>query len=147
MKLLVFTFILLAGIGFIAGLAQAVRYSIAGTPEKMSSFSRQIVTTIGGVLATNLGARIGIEIMQAKANGFEPAVFLLGQGGDTASFLQLAAAYLYVAGLVYALWGWSRANFSEDPKKVVVVVPQLSQTLLGVVVGVLTVALGVDAKP
>jgi hypothetical protein len=41
-----------------------------------------------------------------------------------------------------ALFGWWRMEFSDDPKVVVDILPQMSQTLLGVAVGVLAVALG-----
>ncbi len=141
-RFLVFLILLLAGVGFIAGLISAIQFSFSGTPDDMPRFIRQVVTAIGGILATNLGAVLGVKIEQAKSLGFDTKRFFVGAVGDAPSTLQLVAAYLYVFGLLVALWGWWKLGFTEDPSKVVVTLPQLSQTLLGVAVGVLAVALG-----
>jgi hypothetical protein len=49
----------------------------------MPAFHRQAVTGIGGVLATNLGAVLGITVKQAQA-----------AGADMPGKLQLGAAWL-----------------------------------------------------
>jgi len=140
-RFLVVSLVVLAAAGFLAGVVSAVRHSLHGTPAQMPPFARQIVTAIGGVLATNLGAVLGITVQQARAGGMDLASMLVAAGADTPTKLQVAAAYLYVLGLLIALYGWWRLRFTEDPDRVVVTLPQLSQTLLGVVVGVVAVAL------
>ena len=140
-RVLVVSLMVLAAAGFIAGVVSAIRYSLNGTPSNMPPFLRQVVTAIGGVLATNLGAVIGITVQQVRAAGFDMASVLVAAGADTPTKLQVGAAYLYVIGLLIALYGWWKLEFTEDPNKVVVTLPQLSQTLLGVGAGVLAVAL------
>jgi hypothetical protein len=57
--------------------------------------------------------------------------------------LQIIAAFLYVIGLVGAGVFWGIKGFTSEPAKVVSTLPQLTQTLLGVIVGAAAVALGV----
>jgi hypothetical protein len=141
-RFLVGSLVALAGVGFIAGVVSAVRYSRRGMPAEMPAFLRQVVTAIGGVLATNLGAVLGIKVEQAKTAGFDMTSLLFTEGAGTLTKLQVGAAYFYILGLLIALYGWWRLKFTEESDKVVVTLPQLSQTLLGVIVGVLAVALG-----
>jgi hypothetical protein len=141
-RILIFGLLGLATLGFLAGLIAAVRFSLAGTPDKMPRFVRQVVIAVGGILATNLGAVIGVSVKQAMLTGASAMGLLLFKGADAPSVLQIGAAYFYVAGLLIALFGWWRTEFSDDPKVVVDILPQMSQTLLGVAVGVLAVALG-----
>ena len=131
----------LAGIGFIAGIVSAIRYSLKGTPEKMPRALQQVITLIGGVLATNFGAVVGIKVEQSTTNGFAAAT-LNPLVGDAVSGLQLGAAWLYFIGLLIACAGWWRLNFTEEPGAVVASLPQLSQTLIGVGGGIVAVALG-----
>jgi hypothetical protein len=141
-RILIFGLLALAALGFLTGLIAAMNFSVEGKPDKMPKFVRQIVIAVGGVLATNLGAVIGISVMQATFTGASAMGLLLFKGADPPSVLQIGAAYCYIVGLLIALVGWARTGFSDDPKVVVDVLPQMSQTLLGVVVGVLAVALG-----
>ena len=140
MKLIVFILLALAAVGFIYGIYSAYEYSILGTPEDMPAFLHQVVVGIGGVLATNLGAVFGIEIKNPSVHGNGKNLFLLQ--GKTPSVLQMLAAYLYIIGLGFGLYAWYQLGFTEDLTKIVALIPQLSQTLLGVIVGILVVYLG-----
>ena len=141
-NIMVIFILTLACIGFIYGIGSAVYYSIKGQPDLMPSFLRQVVTGIGGILATNLGAVLGIKVEQAKKFGFDVGSFLWADAADAPSMLQVGAAYLYLIGMLVALIGWIKLKFSEDPTQVVNILPQLSITLLGVCMGVLAVSIG-----
>ncbi len=93
-----------------------------------------IVTSIGGVLATNFGAIVGLPAPELSKS--------IRLDGDGPKKVQIIAAYIYVIGLVTALVSWMLESFSEDPKEVVALIPELSKTLIGVFVGTLAVHLG-----
>ena len=141
-RMLIVSLLILGVVLFIWGLHSAIEYSRMGNPAGMPSFLLQAVTIIGGVLATNLGAVFGIKIEQQVKRKKLSARDLLffGANDDGPTRFQILAAYLYVAALVYAAFAWARLEFTEDPDVVVAILPQLSQTLLGVIAGLFAVA-------
>lgn len=142
-KLLIGILLGLSALFFFVGLHEAVEYSQPGKAAQMPEYLRHAVIVIGGVLATNLGAVVGIKLEQLRIGGFTWNSALLVRANDEGQvILQVIAAYLYVFALCYATLAWWRIDFTEEPADVVVILPQLSQTLLGVVVGLLAVALG-----
>ena len=76
-KIMVGFILLLACAGFIYGVWSAFSYSFCKgkDPAEMPDFPIQVVTVIGGVLATNLGAVLGIKIETAKKVGFKAKDF------------------------------------------------------------------------
>ncbi len=126
---------------FIAGIYQAIKYSKRGTPNELSQFLKTAVTSIGGLLATNLGALLGIKVEEASIAGFDAASFFFSAGANVPSTIQLIAAYLYLFCLIAAFVGWYWVNNLKDDPNKVVLLPQLSYTLLGVMVGVFAVSL------
>ena len=140
--------VILASAGFAAGIGAAGYYTLKKRPADMPRFLVQLVTTIGGVLATNLGAVIGFsfkippELNAALAHPLSISAWLGSSAVPVGTQLQLMAAGLYVIGLLVAVMLWGVAHFSDDPAVVVPTLPELSRTLLGVMVGALAVALG-----
>ena len=93
-------------------------------------------------MATNLGGVLGITVKEVQIEtSVDFARVFFAVGAKTSTSLQVGAAWLYVVGLLIALIVSWKTGFTEDPDQVVVTLPQLSQTLLGVAVGVLAVAL------
>ena len=153
-KILILFLVALSGISFIGGILAAGYYSNwapgAPIPEKMPSFLTNLVITVGGVLGTNFGAVVGLSMSKSQAftevSFFQPfgvqkneSVKIKGN-----ERLQVIAAWGYVIGLVMAVIFWLGTNFSEEPGTVVLLLPELSKTLIGVIVGALAVALGLQ---
>jgi hypothetical protein len=135
-------------IAFFAGIWMACRYTLNGDPGDMPTFISSLVTSIAAVLATNLGAVLGIAKTQPAspfrmAATWNPANLL---SGDTASVIQTIACYIYIAGLLAAAIVWGKCGFKED-NSIVPLVEQLSKSLAGVVVGALAVSLNIQTTP
>lgn len=99
-----------------------------------------IVSTIGAILLTNLGAVLGISV--AKPNSaFARFPLLVGQKGiapDPVSqreTIQYIAVIVYMVVLVACFFKWASVAFVKDgdPKKVVPIVIQNGKNLIGVI--------------
>jgi len=129
-------------LAYIYGIYQACYISLQADPDlsKMPAFLSSIVTSIGAVLATNLGAVLGIAIAAptssfAQASWKPLAVFT----SPTPTNVQITACYLYVLILVVVSIVWGIKDF--DTVHVVSTIPELTKTFLGVIVGVLAITL------
>jgi hypothetical protein len=137
--MLVLVLVALAALLFLGGIVSAGYWSLKSQPDNMPAFLAQATTVIGGTLSTNLGAVLGLAVAQsARGMVSLPSVPALARP------LQIGAAWVYVGGLLLALAFWAWNKFSTEPDKVVSTLPDLTKTLLGVVVGVLAIALGVS---
>lgn len=132
--MLVTILVLLAALFYLFGIIMAVWISIKGK-KLMDDFLSNIITVIGGVLATNLGAFLGINIAQGTSEA--SFTFQMGATGN----MQAIAAYFYVICLVVAVAGWFVAK-SKGSTTIVPILPELAKTLLGVIMGALTIGLG-----
>lgn len=139
---IVFGLIALAGLGFIGGIWAAGHYTLcvdnAPQPGQMPEFLAELVISVGAVLGTNLGAALGIRLTQKR--------WRRPNKSKASETLRILAAWFYVIALLAAGVLWSIAGFEEDPAKVVVTLPEMSRTLLGMAVGALAVWLGL-AEP
>lgn len=144
---LLFTFLVaIAGIAFIYGITIACHISLQEVPDvsKMPSFLSYLVISISVVLATNFGAVVGFTVKVKdsnfrKQNNWNPLnVF----SSDTPTVLQTTACYLYLLGLLAAAVVWANKDFTEDTARIVPLLPQLTNSLLGAIVGALAQALG-----
>jgi len=140
---ILFVLACLAGLFFLAGILEAGILTQKGKPEKMPPFLKQTVTLIGGVLATNLGAVLGISV----ARGVSPSLRIWAV--PTTQALQMAAVILYVVGLLLAAVFWAINGFKENPNGgpivVVSTLPELTRILLGVIIGAAIVVLGISS--
>jgi len=148
--------LLVLAVGFyLYGIIQAGRYSI-GSLGTLDNYWTTIVTVIGGTLATNFGAVLGVTINPPPMPAPAPAFLFLRStfttpqknipaSGDTTGTgpqkIQIIACWFYVFSLVLAfvLWQIARGNGSTHIEDAL---PQLSYTLAGVLVGGMTVGLG-----
>ena len=123
----------------------------------MPEFLSTTAIAIAGVLSTNLGAVIGVAIKnpQQQRLSWNPLKFFSNPDYTT---LQIFASYFYILALLATLIVWATEKFSEaaiinnDGKLVagvtfvVPLIPVFAKSFVGVLVGALTVALGLS-KP
>lgn len=141
-------FLFLIGCGaFIYGIIKACIKSWPkdGSDYTMPEFLASAVTSIAAVLSTNLGAVLGITVTnpQSEFNEAETWNTLTFLTNPSPSVLQTFACYIYVISLLTCAIVWARRNFISEPGKIVPLIPELTKSLLGVIVGVLAVSLNV----
>jgi hypothetical protein len=103
----------------------------------MPPFLIWVVTVVGGVLAINFGAVLGIDVIKKRS------IFSISEL-PTAKF-QKIAAYSYLIILLVVIVCWGILGFEDNPDKVVEILPQFSKTLIGVGLGALAVILGIES--
>lgn len=150
--------VLLACLLFAYGVFEACRITVRNLgADEMPEFLSTTAIAIAGVLSTNLGAVIGVTIQKpsGKNLSWNPFTFFSNPNITT---LQIFASYFYIAALLAALIVWGTKEFSEaatvdkDGKLVagvpivVPLIPVFAKSLVGVLVGALTVALGVNSS-
>jgi hypothetical protein len=115
------------------------------------------VTVIGGVLSTNLGAVLGVTLTPPLRDlkplptflGLRSSIGLNTQRltgttqAETGQKLQIIACWVYVISLTLAFAGWIIAKLSGiRDAQIQPLLSELAKTLLGIMVGALTLALG-----
>lgn len=146
-NILIVFLITIACFSFLFGIYKASYISWQKVPDTllMPAFLSNVVTSIAAVLATNLGAVLGYANADTHSLFRNPATWnplnLFSSG--SVSPAQAFACYIYVLGLLSATVVWGYKNFTTDEKQVVPLLPQLTKSLLGVVIGALAIALNV----
>lgn len=128
---------------FIGGIIWAVVLSFKKKPQNMPVYLNELVITINGILAANLGSVLGQHVAGVTA-------YQIAEGKgicdlSSAVQTQIVAVLLYLLILVGTLIVWAAKKFSEKPEEVVPIIPQLSKTFFGVAAGCLAIILGVDS--
>lgn len=149
-------FLLLLGCAiYVYGVSIACIYSLdkplwdeSVKVREMDSFLSGAVTTIAAVLSTNLGAILGIATSNTasslnKLSTWNPIRIFTNP--DPTVF-QTTACYIYVLSLVAAGIVWLILGFKEDSKNLVALIPEMTKTLLGVIVGALAISLNTQTK-
>jgi hypothetical protein len=130
----------IGGLFFLVGIVVAGILSHKGKPEQMPSYFKESVTLMGGVLATNFGAFLGITVSRGQLPS------LRFWTAPPIEAFQISAVILYIVGLLVALFYWSLGGLKENPNEgpivVVSTLPELSRTFMGIVAGALVVVLG-----
>ena len=141
---------ILVGIGcfvFAFGVAEAC--IISWNPNRsdyfLAPFMLNAVMSISVILSTNFGAVLGIAAADttsqfARSENWKLKSFL--KNPNQAKF-QILASYLYLLALLASLVVWWHRDFVDDPSKIVSLIPNLSITLLGVIVGAMALVLNV----
>ncbi len=101
----------------------------ATLPLALPGFVEQVITVIGGALATHFGAWMGISLNRRRS-------LASLRGIPTLDKMAQILAYLYLGCLVLGLIFWGATGFSPSAP---VVLQNLSYTLLGVFAGVVAV--------
>jgi hypothetical protein len=89
---------------------------------------------VNPVLAANLGALLGISVSMKGWRGPK----------TTTEVIQWIAACWYVAMLLLAAIFWGLAGFTDDPEKVVALLPEMTKNGIGILVAILAAVLGVQ---
>ena len=133
---------LLAYTFFMYGIIKASYHSLTETPEDMPEFLSSVVMAIHVILATNLGAVLGIAAV--APNVFENSgpfkVRKITTENGTV-ILQILACYFYISALAVVFVVWITTGFTEDEERVVSVIPAMGKSLLGIMAGALTIYL------
>lgn len=163
-KALVFILIALAALLFMYSIVNAGLLTMHGQKDQLPFFANAAIV-IAGVLSTNFGAVVGVSVVAPTAAiqpkrflGLKPTVIGSGTGTQPAALanaaavnplppnvsqmLQIIACWIYIMGLltgfVFYLVAMSKGQKDDA---IVPLITELSKTLLGVIVGVLGVAL------
>ena len=141
---LAWSLVFLAFLIFGIGIWQACYYSIHNNPQLMPAFLATVVTIMTGVLATNLGAVIGIAGFKENSDlrdskSWNPVKIF--QPNSTAT--QILACYLYGSVLIIVLAVWWYEGFTEDPNNIVTIIPEIVKSFFGIAVGAVTSILNV----
>jgi hypothetical protein len=148
---LILTIVALAAVAYLGGIAWAGIASLGSdTMPKIPEVVTQAITVIGGALATHFGAIFGISQFTGGNPRPIPPVWNIqqwaklplraGESQQPLDWLQIAAAYLYVLSLLGAVVFWALDGFSSESAQVL---SNMSFTFVGVLAGVLTIALNV----
>ena len=127
---------------FFWGIFSAIYWTKREDPGSMPKILRHFVTGSSGVLAANVGALLGIKIEEAITGNINLITNVFTIPADTTVLLQMITAVLYGIAMLIAFIAWGSKKFTEDPQKVVVILPQLSQSLIGILLGVIAIVIG-----
>ncbi|WP_316753720.1 hypothetical protein [Pedobacter gandavensis] len=132
-------------LAYLYGIFKACWISLQKTPNvaDMPIFLSSIITSIGAVLATNLGAVLGIAITNLTSEFTEAALLrpFAIFSDPSITTVQITACYIYILTLAGTSVVWAFKKFTTNPTEVVSTIPELTKTFLGVIVGVFAVIL------
>jgi len=136
LKVVLTAILALIAIGlFYYAIYMAIVYSLDAEPASMPALLNWVIVVIGGALATILGSVLGIKVIQG--GGIREAFQEIST--DPSKGIRNICAVLYLIALIVALICWGKLDWIDDPKQIADSIPMLSKTLIGVVVGALTV--------
>lgn len=142
-------FIILGCAFYIYGIVLACIKSWPAGPVdfEFRVFLSTSITSIAALLATNLGAVLGISITNPnstfkKANTWNPFTAITDPEPNK---YQAIAIYVYVASLLACGIVWAKKGFTEDSTHIIPIIPEMTKTLIGVIIG--SLALGLNIKP
>jgi len=139
------SFILLLGCAaFLYGVWKAcfLSWTSTGYPDQMPVFLSGVVTTMAAVFSTNLGAVLGISITQPSSafrikGAWNPLNLFTS---PTPTVVQTTACYIYILSLIAAAIVWAKRDFDPDANHLVPLIPVLTKSLLGVMLGLIAVS-------
>ncbi|MBE5322284.1 hypothetical protein IM793_24255 [Pedobacter sp. MR2016-19] len=149
--------LLLSGLAvYLYGVTFAIFFSTSvvenGTKVlKIPDALETVITTIGAILLTNLGAILGISIM--KPNAAIAKIAMVGKDIELPESItvreknQIAGVLFYIITLIACGVKWASATFKEVPNPVVVLIPQYGKTLIGIITAYLAFVLAVNSRP
>ncbi len=141
----------LAVLAYLGGIVWAGVASLLSTTEpQLPDIVTQAITAIGALLATHFGAIFGISRFTAGSGqrtdrlGSWPRLpRRTNEPAPTFEWLQVVAAWVYVASLILAVAFWAFDGFSPSSARALI---SMSSTLIGVFAGVCAVALNVSKR-
>jgi hypothetical protein len=119
---------------------------------KPDPFFVSVVVVIGGVLSTNMGAVLGVTLTPPSAPNRQPSFMGLrpslkpatqtiaaGDEPTQTQKFQVLACWVYVIGLLIAFVCWCTLLIMSKGNQAAPLLPELSKTLMGVIVGAFAV--------
>lgn len=136
---------LLGCVAFVYGVGQAcVKSWPHGTADyDLPEFLSSTVISIAAVFATNLGAVLGISVNNPNSILKEKEVWnplSIFRNPSPLNF-QIIACYIYIVALIASSIVWAHRDFTNEVGVITPLIPELSKSLLGVIVGALAVVL------
>lgn len=112
-------------------------------------FLSTTVTSIAALVATNLGAVLGITITKSNSLFGESKTWkpLTAFSEPEPTNFQATAFYIYVLSLIACGVIWAVRKFEPDPTLIVPLIPEMTKSLLGVIIGVLAMSLNIQQPP
>lgn len=109
-------------------------------------FLATTVTSIAALLATNLGAVLGITITNPNSSFHKTKTWnpLSAITNPEPNKYQVIAIYVYVASLLACTIVWGKKGFTEETTHIIPIIPEMTKTLIGVIIG--SLALGLNIK-
>ena len=119
------------------------------SPYEIPVFLSTTVTSIAALLATNLGAVLGITITKSNSLFGESKTWnpLTAFSEPEPTNFQATACYIYVLSLIACGIVWAYRGFEPDPTLIVPLIPEMTKSLLGVIIGVLAMSLNIQQGP
>lgn len=140
--------LLLSCLTFIYGIIKATKISLTPNPNvsQMPVFLSNAVTAIAAVFATNLGAVLGFSVVNGDAGFFRAEIWnpVSLFKSDAIEPAQAFAVVVYLLGLLAATLVWLKKDFTQDNTQIVSLLPELTKSLLGVVIGSLAISLKIS---
>lgn len=142
-------FLIFIGCGaFVYGIALACIKSWNATANEIPPFLSGTVTSIAAVLSTNLGAVLGITVSNPgskfrESKSWNPLSFFTS---PSPSVIQTIVCYVYILSLIAAAIVWAHRDFTTETTIIVPLIPELTKSLLGVIVGVLAISLNTNSQ-
>lgn len=144
------------GYGIIEAICVSLKYKGNIPDDAYSPVLASFMSTIQGLLLTNLGALLGISVkdpnspvarnmMLQKPVAQNSLVNTVGNPLQLREKIQLLALVMYVISLVACVITWAVEGFSSDSKEVVPVVSESGKVFVAVVLAYLTMILGVQS--
>ncbi|MBP6416882.1 MAG: hypothetical protein KA330_10530 [Chitinophagaceae bacterium] len=134
---------------YIFGIVQAciVSWHPDRPPYEIPVFLSTTVTSIAALLATNLGAVLGISITKSNSLFGEMKTWnpLTVFSDPEPTNFQATVCYVYVFSLVACGVVWAIRGFEPDTTKIVPLLPEMTKSLLGIIIGALAMALNIKA--
>ena len=116
--------------GFVVTIFYAGLYTAEAMPGEMPEIFKDLVSSMNGVLAASLAAIV--------ASGL-PGKY---------KWLKIGAAVAYIVAVVMAVSFWTQSvpRFTDDPTMVVTTIPEIARSAMGVLIGIVAAALGVQRQ-
>ena len=135
----------LFGIGF----ACVQSWSEGRTSYELPAFLSNTLTSISALFSTNLGAILGISAVKNNTNFNDTATWnpaktwrkIKKWENPSMSEFQVILCYVYIFALFSCSIVWAHRSFETDVTQVNTIIPEMTKSLLGVVVGVLAFSL------
>lgn len=131
----------LYGIGYACVISWSANLPIES--YALPSFLSNTLTSLAALFSTNLGAVLGISSSNPKSRLRNTEAWnpIKTWKNPSPPEFQVIICYVYIISLFACSIVWAHRNFDTDITKINTLIPEMTKSLLGVVVGVLALSL------